>query len=110
MTDFDEVMKFVVLIEEHQDILLKSQKTAQKQKKAEAVDKIIPKWTEISGKTLTQVSLFKKISNLKSRAKDAMKLERPLNAWQTKLLELAVSYLIIVLRKRVSKKMFSGNY
>lgn len=84
---------FVLYIEEHSDVLTKSQVREQKQKKAEAADKIINKWRDLTGKTLTQVSLFKKMNNIKSRAKLALNSGKPLNEWQNKILEITVSLL-----------------
>lgn len=91
-TDSTESMKFVLLIEEHKDVLLISQAAEFKKKKTEAVGKIIPKWTEISGKTLTQASLFKKINNFKSRAKSVSNSGKTLSDWQIKLLEIVVNF------------------
>lgn len=92
-TNCDEFTKFVLLIEEHKDILIKSQAKAEKQKKDEAVSAILPKWKEISGKELTQMSLLKKLNKIKSRAKSASISNKPLSdCWQRKILEITVSF------------------
>lgn len=89
----EDVLKFVHLLEEHIDVLLKSQTTLNKKKKDEAVALIIPKWLDISKTELSQASLFKKINNLKTRAKSALKCGKTLNEWQDKLLKITVSPL-----------------
>lgn len=91
MSDSCEVWKFVLLIEKHVDILLKSQTISNKNKKKEAVALLIPKWEEISKIKLTQATLFKKINNLKARAKAAVKSGKTLDEWQAKLLKIMVS-------------------
>lgn len=87
----ENVFKFVVLLEEHTDVLLKSQTTLSKNKKNTAVALIIPKWEEISKSKLSQASLFKKINNLKTRAKSALRSGKSLSEWQAKLLKIIVS-------------------
>lgn len=95
MTDAsDDVLKFVLLVEEHADVLSKSQTTINKKKKDEAL--IISKWHDISKIQLTSTSLLKKINNLKTRAKSASKRGKTLNEWQVKLLEMVVSPLILL--------------
>lgn len=94
-SEINEVLKFVLYIEEHMDVLTKSQiNEKKKQKKTEAADKIINKWRDLTGKTLTQASLFKKINNIKSRAKSALSSGKPLIGWQKKILEITVSLLL----------------
>lgn len=83
-------MKFVLLIEEHKDALCKSQLPPIKKKKDEAILAVSKKWAEICGKSLTQSSLMKKISNVKTRSKSALQKKKPLTDWQTKMLELIV--------------------
>lgn len=90
-SDSAESAKFVLLVFEHKDVLIKSQVADLKQKKVEAVETIIAKWREISGKTLTLTSLYKKINNLKSRAKTALSGGKTLSDWQLKLLEIEVN-------------------
>lgn len=91
-----ETIKFVRFIEEHLDVLSKSQTKEQKQKKSEAADKIVEKWKNVTGKTLNHGSLLKKINNLKSRAKTALSSGKPLSEWQTKILEICcVSYHLL---------------
>lgn len=93
MADSSEVvLKFVLLLEDYKDVLLKSQ-TSLNKKKDEAVSLIIPKWLDISKTELTPASLFKKISNLKTRAKSALQCGKKLNEWQVKLLKIVVSPL-----------------
>lgn len=87
----EDVAKFVLLLEDHKDVLSKSQTSFNKKKKDEAVALIIPKWLDISKTQLTQASLFKKINNLKTRAKSALKCGKTLNEWQAKLLKIIVS-------------------
>lgn len=93
MADASEnVLQFVYLIEQHIDVLLKSQTILNKKKKEEAATTIIHKWQESSKTPLTLVSLFKKINNLKSRAKSALKSGKPLSEWQAKILEIMVHF------------------
>lgn len=87
----EEVLKFVILLEEHIDVISKSQTSLNKKKKDEAAALIITKWQSISKKKLTQSNLFKKINNLKTRAKSAYKCGKTLNEWQAKLLKLIVN-------------------
>lgn len=89
-SDTAESAKFALLVLEHKDVLIKSQAADLKQKKNEAVETIVAKWCEISGKTLTQQTLYKKINNLKSRSKTALSGGKTLNHWQIKLLEMEV--------------------
>lgn len=94
MTDASEdVLRFVLLIEEHVDVLLKSQTNLNKKKKEEVVALIIPKWKEILKTELTQGSLFKKVNNLKTRAKSALKSGKDLSEWQAKILEIMVQII-----------------
>lgn len=86
----DDAAKFVALIEQHIDVLLKPQSTENKKKKDEAVCLIIPKWEELSKVKLSQAALFKKISNLKAWTKSALKAGKQLNEWQNKMLNLMV--------------------
>lgn len=94
-SELNEVCKFVLFIEEHVDVLSKSQTKNQKQKKSEAADQIIEKWKTMTGKTLNHAALLKKIHNLKSRAKTALNGGKALNEWQRKILEICVSYQLI---------------
>lgn len=89
----NDALQFVLCIEEHSDVLTKSQVQEQKQKKTDAAFKFINKWKDLTGNTLTQASLFKKINNMKSRAKAAVNSGKPLNEWQSKILFIAVSLL-----------------
>lgn len=91
--DTKDVLKFVLLLEDHKDVLSKSQTSSNKKKKEEAADLIISKWVDISKSQLTQASLFKKINNLKTRAKSALKCGKKVNEWQAKLLQIIVSSL-----------------
>lgn len=84
----DDNLKFVLLIEDYKDVLEKSQVPSIRKKKDLAVSLFIEKWREICGTELTQLSLLKKINNLKTRAKSAHVKGAPLTAWQTKILEL----------------------
>lgn len=81
-------MAFVSLLEEHKDAICKSQVADLKKKKEEALLTINKKWAEISGKTLTQSALMKKINNKKSRTKTAIKEGKPLADWQIKMKNL----------------------
>lgn len=87
----EEILKFVLLIEQHTDVLLKSQTISNKKKKEEAADLIISKWQT----KLTKASLFKKISNLKTRAKSALKNGKRVNEWHTKILGIVVRFSIL---------------
>lgn len=88
MESDSENEKFVALIEEYNIILDKSQNPAVKEAKQVAIDALIVKWTDISGKTLTQKSILKKLSNLKNRTKAADGKKQPLCRWQLKLLDI----------------------
>lgn len=79
---------FVEMIFENQDILEKSQVPSAKKKKEAATLVLIEKWRELSGKELTHSALWKKITNLKVRAKSALTRNVPLSGWQSKLLEM----------------------
>lgn len=87
-------LDFVLLIEEHKAILQKSKKPAALREKENAVNAIIEKWKNKSGKKLARLDLLKKINNLKERSKAAAKRRVTLNDWQRKLLELANVCLI----------------
>lgn len=92
-SDSDESTKFVSLIEEHKDVLIKSRLVELTKRKEAAAVEIIKKWTDIAGKTLTQVALYKKINNFKSRAKSASSSGKKLSEWQSKLLKIEVNKL-----------------
>ncbi len=88
----DESTKFVCLIVEQKDVLTKSRVVELTKRKETAAAEIIKKWSEISGKTLTQAGLYKKINNFnKSRAKLALSSGKQLSDWQSKLLEIVVN-------------------
>ncbi|XP_037047204.1 uncharacterized protein LOC119081988 [Bradysia coprophila] len=84
----EDVLKFVLLVEQHIDVLLKSQTVSNKEKKKAAAASIIQKWEQISKVKSTDASLLKKISNLKTRAKAAQKSGKPMNDWQIKILRI----------------------
>lgn len=88
----EDVLKFVLLVEQHKDVLLKSQTSSNKEKKKAAALSIIFKWEEISKTKLTDASLLKKISNLKTRAKAALNSGKPINEWQIKILGIGVHF------------------
>lgn len=85
----DENFKFVLLIEDYKDVLEKSQVPSVRKKKEQAVSLFIEKWREMCGTELTQLSLLKKVTNLKTRAKSALAKGGPLTAWQAKILEIS---------------------
>ena len=91
--DSGESIKFVFLIEEHKDVLIKSRAVEQTKRKEAAAAEIIKKWSVVAGKTLTQVGLYKKINNFKSRVKTALSSGKPLSEWQSKLLDIEVNNL-----------------
>lgn len=93
MESDSESTKFVSLIEEHKDVLIKSRLVELTKQKEAAAAEIIKKWTEITGKTLTQVTLYKKINNFKCRAKSSSSSGKKLSDWQSKLLEIEVNKL-----------------
>lgn len=80
--------KFIALIEQYKIIMDKSQNSAIKEAKQVAISELIVKWAAISGKTLTQKSILKKLSNLKVRTKAVDGKKQPLCNWQTKLLTI----------------------
>lgn len=88
----EDVLKFVLLVEQHKDVLLKSQTSLNKEKKKAAAISIIVKWEEISKTRLTDASLLKKISNLKTRAKAALNSGKPINEWQMNILRIGVHF------------------
>lgn len=81
--------KFISLIEEHKIILERSQNPATKELKQVAISELIGKWAAITGKTLTQKSIMKKLSNLKVRTKAVDCKKQPLCNWQKKLMTIA---------------------
>lgn len=83
-------LKFVRLIEENQVILSKSQLPEIKKQKRDTISELIPKWADISGKTLDVKTFKKKLHNMKSRTNSAVD-KRLLSDWQKKLMELTVS-------------------
>lgn len=83
-------LKFVQLVESNQIILSKSQVSEIKKQKNNAILELIPKWAEISGKTLDVKSFKKKLHNMKSRTNSADK--KLLCDWQKKLLEVTVCF------------------
>lgn len=85
-SDSAESTKFVLLIVEHKDVLIKSREVEMMKRKEAAAAEIIKKWTEIASKTLSQANLYKKINNLKSRAKLTLNSGKKLSDWQLKLL------------------------
>lgn len=93
-SDSVESSKFVFLIEEHKDVLIKSKVVELTKRKEAAAAEIIRKWAEVAGKTLTQAALYKKINNFKSRAKLALSSGKKLSDWQTKLLKIEVIVII----------------
>lgn len=88
----EDVLKFVLLVEQHKDVLLKSQTRSNKEKKKAAALSIVEKWEEMSKTKLTDASLLKKINNLKTRAKAVLKSGKPINEWQTKILGIWVHF------------------
>lgn len=88
MESESENEKFVSLIEKYSIIADKSQTPAMKEAKQVALDALIVKWAEISGKTLSQKSVLKKLSNLKVRAKAVDGRKQPLCRWQMKLVDM----------------------
>lgn len=92
-SDSSESTKFVLLIEEHKDVLIKSRAVEQTRKKEAAAAEIIKKWNELAGKPLTQPLLYKKINNIKSRVKTALSGGKALSEWQSKFLEIEVNEL-----------------
>lgn len=92
----EENYKFVHLIDELKDVLEKCQVPSAKKKKEEAATIFIERWKELTGKELTQPGLFKKITNLKVRAKSARNKGVELSIWQTRLLEICQVKIVVV--------------
>lgn len=90
----EDSLQFVYLVEKYKIILSKSQVSAIKKQKREAIAEMIPKWANISGQTLTEVSLLKKLHNMKSRAHAAAEKNIIID-WQRKLLELIVRVITL---------------
>lgn len=87
-----DILKFVALVVKHSDVLIKSQTSSSKEKKKAGALHIIQKWEDISKTRLTEETLLKKISNLKTRAKAALKSGKPMSAWQVQLLGVNVHF------------------
>lgn len=92
----DEFLKFVHLVEEYKIILSKSQLHAVKLQKREAIAEMIVKWANISGQTLTEQTLLKKLHNMKTRTNAAAE-KNNLSDWQYKLRDVIVGFSIICL-------------
>lgn len=86
----DQNIDFVLLIEENNVVLEKSQLPSIKKRK-DAIAIIIEKWSTMSGVTLTHESFLKKLNNVKGRARSALNKGNPLAPWQRKILAMTTA-------------------